>query len=135
MGSAEHIEVVRRFHEGWSTENWDLVLECIDPEMEFDWSESQAPFRGIYRAHDGMRKYWEDVREAWDWFRPEVEDVLDCGNGRLVTPTTVHARARATGIELEASGAMLWTVREGKITRGKLFQSTEEALEAARDAT
>jgi len=86
VGSAEHIEVVRRFHEGWSTENWDLVLECIDPEMEFDWSESQAPFRGIYRAHDGMRKYWEDVRE-------------------------------------------------GKITRGKLFQSTEEALEAARDAT
>jgi ketosteroid isomerase-like protein len=134
MSSESEAEVVRRFQEGWMAEDLDVVLECVHPEMEFDWSESRAPFRGIYRAHDGMRRYWDDVREAWEWFRPEIEEVIDCGDGRLVTPTTVRGRARASGIELKARGTMLWVVRGGKIVRGKLFQTTEEAMEAARQA-
>jgi ketosteroid isomerase-like protein len=32
---------------------------------------------------------------------------------------------------MEARGAMLWTTREGKIVRGKMFQTKDEALEAA----
>ena len=127
----EEAELVRRFHDGWIAEDLDAVLACIDPDMEFDWSESRAPFRGIYRAHVGMRQYWNDVREAWDSFRPEIETVLDCGGGRLVTPTIVRGRARASGIEIEARGAMAWVVRDGKIVSGKLFQTTEEALRAA----
>jgi ketosteroid isomerase-like protein len=71
------------------------------------------------------------VGEAFDPFRPEIEEVIDCGDGRLVSATTVRGRARASGIELEARGAMLWVVRDGKILRGKLFQKTEQALEAA----
>lgn len=125
---------MQRFHDGWAAENFDAVLECIDPEMEFDWSESRAPFQGIYRAHDGIRMYWDEVHEAWDWFRPEIDEVIDCGDGRLVASTTVRGRARASGIELEAHGAMRWVVRDGKIVRGKLFQKTEQALDAARQA-
>jgi ketosteroid isomerase-like protein len=131
VSSVDQIEVVRRFHDGWIAEDLDGVLECIHPDMEFDWSESRAPFRGIYRAHDGMRRYWDDMREAFDWFRPEIDEVLDCGDGHLVTPTTVRGRARASGIELDARGAVLWSLRDGKIVRGKLFQTTEQALKAA----
>lgn len=134
MDSTDQIELVRRFHEGWISQDLGMVLECIDPEMEFDWSESRAPFRGVYRGRDGMRRYWDEVQEAWERFAPELDDVLDCGGGRLVTPSTVRGRARASGIELEAHGAMLWTLRDGKIVSGKLFQTVEEALEAARRA-
>jgi ketosteroid isomerase-like protein len=130
----EDAELVQRFHDAWSAEDVDAVLECIHPEMEFDWSESTAPFRGIYQAHEGMRRYWNDLHEAWDWFRPDIDAVIDCGDGRLVTPTTVRGRARASGIELEAHGAMLWVVRDGKIVRGKLFQRTEQALASAGHA-
>ena len=31
---------------------------------------------------------------------------------------------------MEARGAMLWTVRESKIVRVKMFQSKEEAVQA-----
>jgi hypothetical protein len=33
---------------------------------------------------------------------------------------------------MEAQGAMLWTVREGKIVGAKMFQTKAEALEAVR---
>ena len=50
MSSENPIELVRRFHEGWREEDLDTVLDCIHPDMEFDWSESRAPFRGVYRS-------------------------------------------------------------------------------------
>jgi len=130
MTAPDPVELVRGLHEAWAGDDLDAVLAFVHPEMEFDWSESIGPFKGVYRGHEGMRRYWYDVREAWDRFRPELEDVLDCGDGRLVTPTTVHGRARSSGIELEARGTMLWVVREGKIAGGKIFQTTEEALRA-----
>jgi ketosteroid isomerase-like protein len=135
VSSTDSIELVRRFHEAWIAGDLDMVLECIDPEMEFDWSESRAPFRGIYRGHEGMRKYWDEVQEAWERFRPELDDLVECGDGRLVSRSTVRGLAKASGIELAAHGAMLWTVRGDKIVSGKLFQTAEEAMEAAGRAS
>jgi ketosteroid isomerase-like protein len=135
VDSTDQIELVRRFHEGWISQDLGMVLECIDPEMEFDWSESRAPFRGIYRGHEGMRKYWDEVQEAWERFRPELDDLVECGDGRLVSRSTVRGLAKASGIELAAHGAMLWTVRGDKIVSGKLFQTAEEAMEAAGRAS
>jgi ketosteroid isomerase-like protein len=133
MNIDNRVAVIRRFNEAWAEGDLETVLDCIHPDMEFDWTESMSPFRGVYRAHEGIRAYWEDQREAFDWFRPEIEEVFDCADDRLVTRNTVRGRARS-GIELKAQGAMLWVVREGKIASGKLFQDVEDALGAARSA-
>jgi len=129
------VELVRRFNESWSDGDLAAVLDCAHPEMQFDWSESIGPFRGIYRGHDGLRRYWDDVKDAWDRFSPEIDDLIDCGAGRIVAVTTVRGRARASGIEVEARGVMLWVVRDGVIASGKLFQNADDALAAAREPT
>lgn len=135
MSSDDRIELVRRFHQGWIAEDLDVVLECIHAEMEFDWSESQAPFRGVYRGHEGMRGYWRDVREAFEGFRPEIDEIIDCGDGGVVTRTTVRGRGRDSGIEIQAEGAMRWLFRDDRIISGKLFQTAAQAIEAARQTT
>jgi ketosteroid isomerase-like protein len=132
MSFDDRIELVRRFHQGWIGEDLDVVLECIHPEMEFDWSESQGPFRGVYLGHEGMRTYWRDVRDAFKAFRPEIDEIIDCGDGGVVTRNTVHARGRDSGIEIQAGGAMRWLFRDGRIMSGKLFQTAAQALDAAR---
>jgi ketosteroid isomerase-like protein len=132
VSSDDRIELVRRFHEGWIDEKLDTVLGCIHPDMEFDWSESRAPFRGVYHGEDGMRTYWHDVREAFEGFRPEIEELIDCGAGGVVSGNVVRGRSRSSGIELEAHGAVRWLFRDGRIVSGKLFQTTAQALEAAR---
>jgi ketosteroid isomerase-like protein len=131
MADADHVALLRRFHKAWAERDFETVLDCLHPEMEFDWSESRSPFKGVYRAREGMRAYWEDMYDAFDWFRPQIEEVIDCGDDRLVTPTTVRGRARASGIELNARGAMLWVLRDGKIASGKFFQTPADALAAA----
>jgi ketosteroid isomerase-like protein len=130
--STANAELVRRFYESWNRQDVDAALECVHAEIEFDWSDSRSPFSGIYRGREEMRRFWTENWDTWDRFTLELEDVTDCGHGRLVTATLVRGRGKGSGVEVEAKGAMLWTVRDQKILRGKLFQSTEEALAAAK---
>jgi ketosteroid isomerase-like protein len=125
------IELVRRFNESLARGDLEGALECFQHEARFDWSESISPFRGIYVGHAGLQQFWNEFEETWESFTPHIEEIIECGEGRLLTPTTVSGRARASGIELEAHGAVLWTVRDGKIVEAKLFQTTADALDAA----
>jgi ketosteroid isomerase-like protein len=128
--SHENLDIVRRFYAGWARRDLDAALACVHPEIEFDWSGSMSSFKDIYRGRAGIKQAWIEILDAWDEFSPEVEGVIDCGPERLVTPTLVRGRGKSSGIQMEAHGAVLWKLREGKILLGKLFQSKEEALEA-----
>ncbi len=89
-----------------------------------------GPFVGTYRGQNGLTRFWTDMLEAWEQFSPEIIEVVECGPGRLITIDVVRARGKGSGIDMEARGAMLWTVREGKIVGAKMFQTKAEALEA-----
>ena len=52
------------------------------------------------------------------------------GENQVVVPVRLIAVGR-DGVETVAARATVFTLREGRITRVKLFQSKAEALEAA----
>src|SRR3954462_5959357 len=112
--SQEDVALVRRFEESWARRDLDGALECVHAEFEFDWSDSRGPFVGTYRGHDGLTCFWTDMLEAWEQFSPEVVEAFDCGPERLITLDVVRARGKGSGIDMEARGAMVWTVRDGE---------------------
>ena len=124
------MELVRRFEKSWGKQDLDAALECVHDDLEFDWSDSMGPFVGTYKGRAGLTRFWMDMLEAWQEFSPEIEEVVDCGPERLITLDVVRARGKGSGIDMEARGAMLWTVRDGKIARVKMFQTKDDALEA-----
>jgi ketosteroid isomerase-like protein len=130
--SQENVEVVRRFETSWANRNLEAALECVHDDLEFDWSDSMGPFVGTYKRRAGLTRFWTDMLEAWERFSPEIEEIIDCGPERLITLDVVRARGKGSGIDMEARGAMLWTVQEGRISRVKMFQTKDEALEAVR---
>jgi ketosteroid isomerase-like protein len=123
--------VVRRFYESWNERDLEAVLACVHDEFRFDWSDSRSPFSGVYEGREGLLQFWRDGLEAWDEFALEIEDEIECERDRIVTATLVRGRGKGSGIEVEARGAMLWTLREKTLLEGKLFQTKEDALEAA----
>jgi ketosteroid isomerase-like protein len=128
----QNADIVRHFYVQLSKDDHDSALTVIDPEMEFDWSESRAPWRGVYHGHQGMRRLWDEQHEAWENFQLELVEAIEIDAERVVTVTRVHALGKGSGIKIEASGALLWTLRDRLITSGKFFQGREEALAAAR---
>ena len=124
-------DIVRRFYDHLSGDDHDGALTVVHPDFEFDWSESRAPWRGVYHGHQGVRQLWSEQHEAWERFRLEMVEAVVVDPERVVTVTRVHALGKGSGIPIEANGALLWTIRDGLLCRGKFFQSKAEALEAA----
>ena len=131
--SQQDLEIVQRFEDSWTRRDLDAALECVHTDFEFDWSESMSPFVGTYKGHDGLARFWSEMLEAWEDFSPTIVEVIDRGPDGLITVVLVRARGKGSGIDMEARGAMLWTVQEGKIARVKMFQSKEDAVQAAAD--
>jgi ketosteroid isomerase-like protein len=128
--SQENVEIVRRFYKCWTNRDFDGVLECSDPDVLFDWSESRSPYTGVYAGHEGLMEFRTELEEAFEGFSVEALDTIELDSERLVTVTAVRGRGRESGIVLQAGGAMLWRLRAGRILSGKLFQSKDEALAA-----
>ena len=127
--SRENVEIVRESVAAFNRGDLDDWLEFFDPEIEIDWSASRAPFSGTYTGHDGLRQIWPVLWDAWDEFSPQIEEVIDHEAERLITVNLVRARGKASGIEIAARGAVLWTLKRGKISHMKLYQGKDEALE------
>jgi ketosteroid isomerase-like protein len=128
-----NVEIVRRFWELATVHrDFDAAMELTHADVEFDWSDSRAPYRGVYRGSDEMKGAWQAWLEAWDEWKPEVVEAIEVDPGTVVVVTQVYARGKGSGVPVSAEGASVWSIRDGKILRGKLFQSKFEALASVK---
>jgi ketosteroid isomerase-like protein len=97
--------------------------------VEIDWSRSRAPFKGVYRGHDGIETFWDLFWSTFTDVQIEVHSLTEAGS-EVVVSNTAHMRGR-DGIEVVARSALVNTVENGQITRLRMFQEPAEALEAA----
>ena len=129
--SAANIEIVRRFLDlGLTKRDFDGAFELAHRDAIFDWSNSLAPYRGVYHGAEQGREAWSAWLEAWERWDIDIVETIDLDAETLVVVTQVRAQGKGSGITVDAGGASLWRVRDGKIAYAKLFQSKEEALAA-----
>ena len=131
-----NVELVRRFVE-LATVHRDFAaaMELTHRDVEFDWSDSRAPYSGLYRGSGEIDGAWRAWLEAWDEWKPEIVETIEVDAETVVFVTKVHAHGKGSGVPVRAQGASVWTVRDGKIARGKLYQSKAEALAAVSPTT
>ena len=130
--SEENVEIVREFLEAlWDRRDFEAALSCADSDLELDWSQSRAPYAGVVQGHEQVIAWWEDVAEAFRDYRVVQRDFTDCDPNLVVVEQSISGQGRGSGVEVRATGATIWKVRDGKVVSGKLFQSKSEALEAA----
>ena len=129
--SEENVEIVRRVFDSINRADIDGALEAAADDFEMDWSNSIGPAKGIYRGKEEVRKVWTSFVEAFDVFRWDAEEIIEVDESRVIAVNHVRMRGRGSGIEVDAVGAQLWTISEGKGRSIKLYQSKADALEAA----
>jgi len=125
--SQENVEIVRRGNEQLMAEEPDLSL--FAPDVVLD--NSNAAFDGaVYRGHDGVREWWSWVRGMWKRQDIQPQEFIPVGEDQVIVPVQLVSVGR-DDVETVARGAGLISVRDGKVTQLKTFQSKAEALEAA----
>jgi ketosteroid isomerase-like protein len=129
--SQENVELVKRVLSRLNHRDLDGALADVARDAELDWSRSEALDSGVYHGHTEWRNWmfgrWEELSEMS--FDPI--EVIDAGPDIVVTVTRFRGRGRASGVEVEAIGAALWTVRSGMVSNLSFYQSKDKALTAA----
>ena len=130
--SQENVEIIRRMYERWLQDDASL-FDAFDQEIELhpDPAADWVGVNDIYRGPDGVRSYMAQVYEAFEDYRPEVEELLDAGD-KVITLAIEHGRGRGSGATVEARHtAHVWTMRANKAIRLDLYLDRARALEAA----
>ena len=130
--SQENVEIVRQHIEAWSAEEATLALSFLDPYIVMDvsrvgvWAVDEALY-GPEAVAEHFRRYagtFEDYRWA-------VHRLTDLGSGAILAVATETGRGKGSGVPVQRSFAVLYTVVDGKIVRITFFHDEPEALEAA----
>jgi ketosteroid isomerase-like protein len=128
--SQQNVEVVRRVMRRFADQDIEAALEDIDPEAKLDWSNSDAPDSGVYTGHAAWRAFAQARDEALGARRFDPVELLAPAGDTVVLVGRMREQGRASGVEVEAAGAAVWTLRDGKVVYLKIYQSGEEALKA-----
>jgi ketosteroid isomerase-like protein len=128
-----HEETIRGAYEAWSRRDLAGVLELVHPAAEV------RPILGanfetdVYRGHDGIRRWMEDLLGEWDDFEVRVTDFVQRGD-HVLCPFQIRARGRASGAVIEGEMFHVIEMRDGLIVRLDAFRERSAAVDAL-DAT
>jgi ketosteroid isomerase-like protein len=127
--SGENVELYRRGIEAFNRRDLEAFLALADPDV-VGISRVLAIEGGSYRGHDGTREWWKDLLDVFPDFRIEVAWVRDAGN-MTVSELRNSAHGEGTAAPLEE---FVWQVSEwrgGRVVRWQMYESEQDALEAA----
>jgi ketosteroid isomerase-like protein len=115
--------------------DFDLLMCGLDPEIELQLPESLAggflppDLLGVHRGHEGYRRMWERLIEAWPDLSLKPDEVVDFGE-RVLCAVQLTGHGRQSGIAFEQSMFQVFTLRQGLVIRQSDFVVRDKALEA-----
>jgi ketosteroid isomerase-like protein len=128
--SEENVELARQIMDALSRRDLSGLIALSDPEVEWYSLFALGEEGGMYRGHDGTRQYMNDLSDAWEIMRADVEDGIAVGDVALLVGR-IHYRGRGSGAETETPAGWMLKFRRGKVVRFRAFQEPERVLEAA----
>jgi ketosteroid isomerase-like protein len=129
--SRENVEIVRRSTDAYNRRDLDGIVENWADDAVFDWFNSRGLEAGVYRGHDEIRAFAQRFLAAWDEVRMEfVDDPVEINDDLVAAENVTYLRGR-DGIEVQARSTWLIRFRDGEQTSLTMYQTKQEALEAA----
>ena len=97
--SEENVQLLRRWFEGFNARDVEAVIAVCDPSGVFI-STFAVGGAAVYHGHDGVRRYFGDLAEAWgDEIRLEPEAYFDLG-GHTLAFSVSRGRGRHSGADV-----------------------------------
>jgi uncharacterized protein len=127
---------VRQVYEAFNRQDIEVFLVLgSHPDVEFYTARDQAgvPFGAdlddVYYGHDGVAAFLRKWLGAWEDYRIEPEEVIDCGD-KLIVLLRHRGRGKGSGLEIEHRFAQVAHLRSGVALRVEIFWDRAHALEA-----
>jgi uncharacterized protein len=127
--SEENVDLVRRGHVAFRDSGEEAIFEYLHADIDLTPVEELLDGE-TFHGHDGVRRFFQMLREAFGDFGWEPQEFVDEGD-HVIVVTRFFAAGRGSGVPVEAMIYNVWTVRHGKAVRVHGYLSRSDALEAA----
>jgi ketosteroid isomerase-like protein len=125
--SQENVELTYRAYDAFNRRDLGAFLTLMDDDVET--VSRLVAMEGAYRGHDGVRRWWRSLFDAFPDWTNEVVEMRDLGD---LTVTRLHLRGHGAGSDVPLDET-IWQVvrwRQGKCVWWRTFFTRDEALEA-----
>jgi ketosteroid isomerase-like protein len=89
---------------------------------------------GPMYGRERLMGYYGDWAETFEDMRISPLEIIDAGDGQVVVVQRASGRAKASGVPVDLTYAVLYALRDGRVASGREFLTREEALHAARES-
>lgn len=124
---SDNVEILRASIDAFNRGDLDAAFKNVSPDFEYDQTRGVGIDRGVFNL-DEFQDLLGTFTDNWESFTIGADELIDRGE-HVVMPFTNVARGR-DGIQVEARGVWVWTIRDSTIVRACLYQERQEALEA-----
>ena len=120
------VEALQRGYEALNRGDLSVVLELLDPDIE--WQEPEpSPDAGTHTGRESFESFFRSWIDSFDEFKVEPEHVVE-RDDKLIAVVHQSGRGRASGVQVEARLAHVWTVTKGRAIRWEAVANPDDAL-------
>jgi ketosteroid isomerase-like protein len=129
--SQENVELVRLAYEAFARGGLDRYMEHFTDDVDYRAVVGAIDDIGPIHGKDAVRAWLQDWIDTFDVFWFEAIDLIDAGEDTVVVVERYGGRAKLSGVETDQTEAVVLTIRDGKIARGREYPGRQQALKAA----
>ena len=127
--SEGNVAIVREMFAAWNRGDYERAQTAIDPAVVAV-METGTDFDGTYEGLEGMQRLMRSFWGAFSEFHSDIEEAIAAGD-EVFTTLRHHGRGKASGAEVEMTNWQVFTLRDGRIVRYRIYGDRERALDAA----
>ncbi len=129
--SEENVERTRKAVEAINRGDAEAAFEWTHPDIEWQ-TLDVFPDAGIYRGPDEVRDFFQTWQETFRGFRLLLDECVPVGDDCVLAALQVGGKGAGSGVEVESPVFFqVLEFRDGQVIRARMFQTRDEALEAA----
>lgn len=127
--SEENVNLARRGYEALAAGDLEAVLALLDPDVSVEVHTGRPDLPEMLHGHKGFLENLQGLTDVFEDIEVDPEEFIDLGE-HLVVPISTVGHGRASGIKVENRVVHIWTIRDGKATRFRVYGTRQQALEA-----
>jgi ketosteroid isomerase-like protein len=128
MTPQTNLDVARHLFDAIAQRDLERMLELTDPEVEWRSFFALGEEGGQYRGHAGLRRYIDDLNDAWDVLSPHIDGAVEAGEVVVIVGRVRYRGKLGVGAEEQAG----WVLKfhAGRLLWFRAFSDPERVLEA-----
>jgi ketosteroid isomerase-like protein len=125
LSVSSNLDLVRSIFADWERGDFTSA-DWAAPGIDFGYADGLEA--GSRAGQSAMVAQWSDFLAMWDEFRTWADEYRQLDNGSVLVLLRLSGRGKTSGLDVRQTGAVLFQVDDGKVTRLLYYNDRDRAL-------